>query len=106
MPPARIVALGQAAGFDTFRVFPSPEALASAVYTGRADSLPDPFADTDPAVERLRTTGLRRAYNRAVSRLGPTPPWRLTNVDHLLLHVRESGLVLMRKGAQSARAAA
>jgi SAM-dependent methyltransferase len=106
MPPAKIVALGQAAGFDTFRVFPSPEALGSAVYTRRADPLPDPFADTDPAVERLHTTGLRRVYNRAVSRLGSTPPWRLTNVDHLLLNVRENGLVLMRKRAQSARAAA
>jgi SAM-dependent methyltransferase len=106
MPPSRIVELGRAAGFDAFRVFPAPEALASAVYTGRAEAQPDPFADTDPAVERLHSTGLRRALNRAVARLGATPSWRLTNVDHLLLHVRDNGLVMMRKGAHAARAAA
>lgn len=106
MPPARIVELGRAAGFEAFRVFPAPEALASVVYTGRTDSVPEPFATTDPAVERESATGLRRLYHRAANRLRPVPPWRLRGLEHLLLHVRENGLVLLRKGAQSAQAAA
>ena len=106
LPPEHLVALGRAAGFDAFRVFPCTESLAKVVYTDRADPLTDPFTDTDSAVERLQATGLRRTCDRVLSRLRPTPPWRLTNVDHLLLHVRTDGLVLMRKSAEAARAAA
>jgi SAM-dependent methyltransferase len=106
MPPDHVVALGRAAGFDAFRVFPCAESLAKAVYTERAEPLADPFADTDDAVEQLHATGLRRTCNRVLSRLRPTPAWRLTNVDHLLLHVRSDGLVMMRKPAKAARAAA
>ena len=106
MPPARIVELGRAAGFDTFRVFPTPEALAAEVYTHRADPVADPFADTDPTVARNRAKGLWKTCHRVLARLLPTPRWRLTNVDHLLLHLRENGLVMMRKGTHAARAAA
>ena len=106
LPPGHLVALGREAGFDAFRVFPCAESLARAVYTERADPRADPFADTDTAVEQLRSTGLRRTCHRVLSRLRSTPPWRLTNVDHLLLHVREDGLVMMRKPAHAARAAA
>ncbi|MBN9122301.1 MAG: methyltransferase domain-containing protein [Planctomycetes bacterium] len=106
LPPAHLVELGRAAGFEAFRVFPCAESLAKVVYTGRAEPLPDPFADTGPAAERLHRTGLRRTCDRVLSRLRPTPAWRLTNVDHLLLHIHADGLVLMRKGAHSARAAA
>ena len=106
LPPAHLVELGRAAGFDAFRVFPCAESLAKVVYTERADPLTDPFADTDGAVEQLHATGLRRTFHRVVSRLSPTPAWRLTNVDHLLLHVRTDGLVLMRKPANAVTRAA
>lgn len=106
MPPGHLVELGRDAGFDAFRVFPCAESLAKVIYTERAEPVADPFADTDDAVTKLHTTGLRRTCNRVLSRLRPTPAWRLTNVDHLLLHVREDGLVMMRKPATAARAAA
>jgi SAM-dependent methyltransferase len=105
LPPAHLVALGRAAGFEAFRVFPCAESLAKVVYTERADPRPNPFADTGAAAERLQATGLRRTCNRVLSRLRPTPAWRLTNIDHLLLHVHQDGLVMMRKSASAARAA-
>ena len=83
-----------------------PESLAKVVYTERADPRADPFADTDDAVAQLHSTGIRRTCHRVLSRLRPTPAWRLTNVDHLLLHVREDGLVMMRKPAHAAVRAA
>lgn len=106
LPPAHLVELGRAAGFGAFRVFPCAEYLTKVVYTDRAEPLSDPFADTEGAVAALHATGLRRTVNRVVSRIRPTPAWRLTNVDHLLLHVHEDGLVMMRKPALAARAAA
>ena len=106
MPPGRVVELGRAAGFESFRVFPDAEALSKAVYLDRADTLTDPFTDTDAPVQQARATGLKRAWHRLRSRLGRTPAWRVTNVDHLLLHVRANGMVLMRKGAATVARAA
>lgn len=106
MPPHHVVALGREAGFESFRVFPDAEALTKAVYWDRAAPLADPFADTDAPVKQAQSTGLRRVWNRLRSRLGRTPAWRVTNVDHLLLHVRASGMVLMRKGMGVAKRAA
>lgn len=102
MPPHRVVALGREAGFESFRVFPDPEALATAVYLERATPVADPFAETDAPAAQSRATGLRRMWNRVRARLGRTPAWRVTNVDHLLLHIRAGGMVLMRKGTSAA----
>lgn len=106
LPPAHLVELGRVAGFDAFRAFPCAESLAKVVYTDRADPHPDPFAETEAATEQLHATGLRRVCNRVVSRLSPTPAWRLTNIDHLLLHVHQDGLVMMRKPTSAAACAA
>jgi SAM-dependent methyltransferase len=108
MPPAYVVALGREAGFGEFRVFPHPDELGAEVYTRRAAPAADPFADTDATLAPSPKPSLvLRACRRLFAGDPPTPPWRLTNVDHLLLHVRSHGLVLMRKGgAAEARAAA
>jgi SAM-dependent methyltransferase len=108
MPPDHVVALGRAAGFDGFRVFPHPDELGAVVYNQRAEAVAEPFADTDPAFEPPPRVSLaRRVVRRLRGHRPPPPPWRLTNVDHLLLHVRSNGLVLMRKPeAAASRAAA
>jgi SAM-dependent methyltransferase len=108
MPPEHVVELGRAAGFAAFRVFPHPDEVGVAVYTQRTEAVAEPFADTDPAfAPPPRVSLARRIYRRLRGRPQPPPPWRVTNVDHLLLHVRSNGLVLMRKAeAQLARAAA
>jgi SAM-dependent methyltransferase len=109
MPPARVVELGRAAGFTGFRVFPHAHELAAVVFTNRASPVPDPFAATDGAPENgPPQTALARLGRRLRFALDPfTPaPWRVTNIDHLLLHIRSNGLVLMRKGTDTARIAA
>ncbi|MCI0703097.1 MAG: class I SAM-dependent methyltransferase [Planctomycetia bacterium] len=110
MPPEHIVDLGRQVGFASFRVFPHPDQVGVEIYDHRAKPVDDPFADTDPAfAPPPRPSILKRAIRRLFSRRTPPtlPPWRLTNVDHLLLHIRSNGLVLMRKpDASELRAAA
>ena len=100
MPPAHVVALGRAIGFTGFRVFPTAHALACGVYAQRAEPVSDPFAHVDPRWEAGRAAGRWTKLARRVRfALAPYPAWRLSGVDHLSLHVRANGLVLMQKGA-------
>jgi SAM-dependent methyltransferase len=108
MPPAHVVALGRAAGFAGFRVFPHAHELSTVVYGRRAEPAADPFAHLDPRWEAGPAAGtVAKLLRRASFALSPYPAWRLSDVDHLLLHIRTNGLVMMWKGAaEQARAAA
>ncbi|MCI0703096.1 MAG: methyltransferase domain-containing protein [Planctomycetia bacterium] len=111
MPPAHVVALGQSAGFREFKVFPPSDELAAEVYARRATPSASPFSEIAGAPELAARVPLWRRAWRGIAMLFDRgiryPAWRLTTVDHLLLHIRANGLVLMRKpNATELRAAA
>lgn len=110
MPPEYVVRLGRAAGFTGFRVFPHAHELSRVTFRDRAAPAADPFAEADPRWVRWMTEPKVGLWTRLARRLAllrtPSPAWRLPGVDHLLLHTRSNGLVVLHKGAEAARAAA
>jgi SAM-dependent methyltransferase len=107
MPPAYVVALGREAGFTGFQVFPHAHEVNAAIYGRRTCPAADPFAHIDPIWEvGTSASPLTKVVRRARFALSPYPAWRLSDVDHLSLHVRANGLVVMWKLACSMSQAA
>lgn len=98
MPPEHVVALARQAGFRKFRVFPHAMELGHAVYTKRRDGIDEPFAavDADP-MPKQRRPFVQRAWGRLTRVWRRDPPWRITQIENLLRHIRHSGLVLLQK---------
>ena len=107
MPPEHIIELALRVGFREFRVFPHPAELSAIVFEQQNRPIPDPFTAVDfqpplPPAPPSFMTRVARKLKRFVKNPPPPPPpieipWRVPMVDYLLQHLRNSGLVILRK---------
>jgi SAM-dependent methyltransferase len=110
MPPDKVIALGRAAGFRSFQVFPHAFEVISYSIFARENlkPCPDPFAGegrkrpiNDPPHPRRP-----RFWARALARLAGYPSWvaagrkglsKMERLHYILENLRNSGVVLMVK---------